>query len=148
MQQGIGPAAGQQDCRPAVNHRLGRADADDHVRLDELSCDPQGPAFVVAELDQLRVLDVVHDHLPVERPREGRREQPVELPASRASRQPGSDENRLALVGYAEVSQFLDGRTDGRTPRIDRRARQRQRRHVGDDRRPSSFRHDACEGRA
>ena len=34
-----GAAGAEQRARPAVQHRLGRGDADDEVGLDELSCD-------------------------------------------------------------------------------------------------------------
>ncbi len=88
------------------------------------------------------------DHLAVERTRERRREQSVELAAAGPSPEAGGDEDRLPLVGNAEVSQFLHGCSDGSAPGIDRRARQRQRGHVGDDRRPSSSRHDAGQRRA
>ena len=78
------------------------------------------------------------DDLPVERSRKGGREEAIELAASGPAPETGRDENRLALVRDAEVPQLLDGGADGRSPRVDRRAGQRQRRHVGHDRRPPS----------
>ena len=148
MSCGVRPATGEQDAWPAVDDRLRRADRHDHVRVHELPRDTEGSAFVVPELDQVGSLGVVDDHLAVERTRERRREQPIELAAAGPSRQAGGDEDRLPLVRNAEVSQLLHGCSDRSTPGVDRRAGQRQRGDVGDDRRPSTPRHDAGQRRA
>ena len=116
---------------------------------DDLACDPQRRAVRRSPSStRLRVLDVVHAHLPVERTRESRREQPVELLPARPPPEAGGDEDRLPLVGDAEVPQLLHGRADRRPPRIDRGARERQSRDVRRRSSPAASRHDAGQRRA
>ena len=119
-----------------MQHRLGGADDDDDIGVGNSRCDAEAYSVVLAEIDEIRVFDVVHPHATVERPCECGRKHVIELPAAGPSRKPGSDEDRLLLVGHAEVPQFLDRGADGRASGIDGRARHRQRGHVGDDRRP------------
>ena len=123
-------AARQQDARPTVDHRLGRAHAHDDVGLDELSCDPLLRPFS-SPTRQGSAPRRRAPHLAIERAREGRREQPVELSTPRASCRGRRSRDRLALVGDAEVAQLLDCGADCRPPRVHRRTRQRQSRHVG-----------------
>ena len=140
---GLGIAAREQHAGPAVDDGLGRAHAHDDVCVDELACDPLLAAVLAGDLHEVRIFGVVHLHLAVERARERRREEPVELSAPRPPAEAGGDEDRLPLVGDAEVAKLLNCGADCCPPRVHRSTGQRQRRHVGHDRRPSAPRHHA-----
>ena len=113
---------------------LRSADANDDVRLDDLACDAQRCAALLAEVDESGTLDVVNPHVSVERPGEGGREQPVELLSARPPSEPRCDEDRLPLVGDAELAESLNDGADGRAAGVDGSARDRQSGDVRDDR--------------
>ena len=97
------------------------------------------------EADQGLVFRVVHHDPAVELACLRRRKEPLEVALGETAAEPSCDEDRLAFVGHAAALQLLDRRCDRRLAGVLRRARQRQRRGLDEDRRPSATRRQAFE---
>ncbi len=124
--------------RPAVQHRLGGAHDDHEIGLDECSVDAQRRARRVVEPDELRILDVVHDHLAVKATRELGSDEGLERTLRRSAGETRCDEKRLIPRRDAVPLELRDDGGDRQLARIVRRARNRQRRRLDDDRRASA----------
>ena len=129
---------GEERGRSSVQHRLGGADDDDEVGVDERRVHAQRRLRRVLQLDELGVLDVVDDDTPVEPPRQLRGHERPELPLRRAPREPAGDEDRLVAGRDAEPLELAHDRADRELARVRRDARNRQRRRLDDDRRPGA----------
>src|SRR5581483_4898516 len=93
----------------AVHHRLRSADDDDEIGLDEGTVDTQRRPRAAVERDELAL--------------------------RRPPCKPGSDEQRLVARRDAEPLELVDDGGDGELARVERSARDRQRRRLDDDRR-------------
>ena len=97
--------------------------------------DPQRRPSGVGEVDEVGRLGVVHLDVAVEAPREGGRDERLELALARAPVEAAGDEDRLLPRRHAEPLELLDRRRERRPARVVLRARQRQLRRLDDDRR-------------
>ena len=88
---------GEERSRPAVQNRLGGGDRDDQVGLDQSGMDAKRHAAHLAEVDEVRVLDVVHLDLSVKPPPELGRDELLKLALAGSSREPSRDEDGLPL---------------------------------------------------
>jgi hypothetical protein len=118
-----------------VQHRLRRAHDDHEIGLDERTVDPQRRVRRVAQRDELRVFDVVHDHVPVKAAGELGGDERFELSLRRAARKTRDDENRLVPGRDSVELELVDDGGDRMRPGIVRRAGDRQRRRLHHDRR-------------
>ena len=98
-----------------------------------------------ADLDQVFPLDVVHLDMAVEAPRELRRDERLQLLATRAPGQASGDEQRLVAGRDTEPLELVDSRGDGGLPRILFGSRQRQLRRFDHDRDACAPRHERLE---
>src|SRR5581483_9443772 len=133
--EGVCAGSAEERRGTAVHHRLRSADDDDEIGLDEGTVDTQRRPRAAVERDELLVLDVVHDDVAVEPAREVGRHERLELALRRPPCKPGSDEQRLVARRDAEPLELVDDGGDGELARVERSARDRQRRRLDDDRR-------------
>ncbi len=146
--QRIHASSAEERGGPAVHDRLGRGHDDDGVCVDESAVDPKRHVPDRAEVDELRILDVVDDDAPAEPPPElGADEQP-RLAGPRPLREPARDEERLRLARHARAHELVGRPLDGGLPRVDRRPGNRQAGQLDDDRDACRAAHELVERRA
>ena len=138
--QRLAAAGLEQRGRPAVQHGLRGGHGHDQVGLDERARDAQRHRPGRADLDEVLGLGVVDDHAPAEAPPELGRDEEPDLARRRPPQEPARDEDRH--LPNAEPLQLVDRRRDRLVPRLGRRRRDRQRRHLDHDRRGAVAGHE------
>ena len=101
-------------------------DGDDEVGLDERRVDAQGDVAVVAEVDEVVRLGVVHEDASFEPTPEVRRNEDPDLPRRRPAREAARDQDRDLLHAEADELVGDGGSCDVHWPRVDRGDRQRR----------------------
>src|SRR2546430_16601696 len=84
----------------------------DRIRAHERRVNSERNRVRRADLDQVFPLDVVHLDMAVEAPRELRRDERLQLLATRAPGQASGDEQRLVAGRDTEPLQLVDSRGD------------------------------------
>ena len=141
-------AGREQHAGPAVADGLGRAHRHHEVGLDEAAVDAQGHVPGRPDLDEVVGLDVVHLHAAAEAPREIGRDEQLQPVAARSRREPGGDEQGLALGRDPARDERLDRRLEGCAPRIAEHAGKRERGRLDHHGRPSAAGRRLFERRA
>ena len=100
-----------------MQHRLGGADGDDQICVDERGVHA-GDAVVEAQRPQIVRLAVVDDELATERTRAVGAEQSLELTASRALAEPAGNEDRHTVAREARALELVQHRGERVPPRI------------------------------
>ena len=119
-----------------MEHRLGGADHENQVGLDQCPIDPERKPAARSELDEIRIGGVVHLELAGEPPAELVGNEALELAGTHLPAEPARDENRLTLQRDADALQLGDRRSQGVLSGIADGARYRKLRWLDDDGRP------------
>ena len=114
---------------------LGGGDREHEIGLHESRMD----ASPARDGRQPVVLRVVDDDPPAERPRLWRGEDAFEVALAEPPPEPARHEDRLALVRYPAALELRDRHRDGRLTSVLRRAGQRERRRLDEDRCSSAW---------
>ena len=125
-----------------MQHRLGGADRDDGVGLDERPVDASVPS---PDVDEVGILRVVDRHLAAEAQREVGRDEALDHAPARPPGEPGRDEQGLALGRDADPLELVRGGGDRRLARVARGAGDRERGRLDEDRRPAAARDERLE---
>ena len=119
-----------------MEHRLGGADHENQVGLDQCPIDPERKPAARSELDEIRIGGVVHLELAGEAPAELVGNEALELAGTHLPAEPARDENRLTLQRDADALQLGDRRGQGVLSGIADGAGYRKLRRLDDDGRP------------
>jgi hypothetical protein len=130
---------------PAVEDGLGGGDRRHDVGVDESRVDAKRDSARALELDEVGALGVVHLYAPVETAGEGRRDERLQLAVAGSARESSGHEECLALEGDSRLGQLFHRGRDRAAAGVERRAGNRQRRGLDDDRRVAAARHDRLE---
>jgi hypothetical protein len=101
-----------------VEDRLRGRDHDDQVGLDEGAMDADVAGL--AQGQQVGVGRVVDQHGASKLARTGRGKQPLEVTAWQSASEPSGHEDRLPLVGHAELFELVDDCCERLPSRVDR----------------------------
>ena len=142
--QGGAVGRGEERAGTAVDHRFRRGDRDDDVRVGQGRVDPER-AFAVGDLHELLALDVVHLDPAPEAACDLRRDEQLQLAMCGAACEASGHEQRLAVRTVrprvrARASSPRSLSAAGR-----RRAGNRERGRLDDDRRPGASRDERLE---
>ena len=118
-----------------MEHGLGGGHGEHDVGLHEPRAHAERHPGGLAELHELLRLAVVHVHPAAEGPRPRRLEQRLDLPPAEPPAEPSGDEERDAVLGHSEAVELVECGADGRPPRIEVHAGQRQLEGLDHDRR-------------
>ncbi len=107
LPQGGGASSGEQRRRASVQNGLRRRQRDDEAGLQQQRIHLEGNALDAPDLDQSRILDVVHLDAPVEATRQLGCAEPLALAPPGFPLEPAGDEERLPLGRNPEPLQLV-----------------------------------------
>ena len=131
-----------------MDDRLRRGDDDHGVGLDERAVDPQRNVPCGAQVHELRVFRVVHDHPAAKTPAELRCGEQRHVRGAGPAPEAAGDQERLPLARHARALQLLRRAFDRGSARIGGRTGDRQAGQLDDDRHARRPAHELLERRA